>query len=60
MKSKREKVVSQTEAIAMIDEEIRRQQSELYKAINALDSTKINRLTMQIEILEWIKLKINV
>ena len=60
MKSKREKVVSQTEAIAMIDEEIKRLESELYKAINALDTTKINRLTMQIEILEWIKLKINV
>ena len=58
MKSEQQKAVSQTEAIAMIDEEIKRLQSELYKAINSLDSTKINRLTIQIEILEYIKLKI--
>ena len=60
MKSKKQKAVSQTETITMIDEEIKRLESELYKAISALDTTKINRLTMQIEILEYIKSKINV
>ena len=60
MKNKQSQPVSQAEAAEIIDEEIKRLESELYKAISALDTTKINRLTMQIEILEYIKLKINV
>ncbi len=43
-----------------MDEEIKRLESELCKAISTLDTAKINRLTMQIEILEYIKLKINI
>ncbi len=59
MKNKQNTAASQTAATAMIDEEIKRLESKLYTAISALDTTKINRLTMQIEILEYIKSKIN-
>ena len=59
MKNKQNTAASQTAATAMIDEEIKRLESKLYMAISALDTTKINRLTMQIEILEYIKSKIN-
>ena len=58
MKNKQSQPVSQTEAAEIIDEEIKQLESELYKAISALDTTKINRLTMQIEILQWIKSQI--
>tara|TARA_R110000772_G_scaffold181707_2_gene293021 strand:- start:2851 stop:3024 length:174 start_codon:yes stop_codon:yes gene_type:complete len=46
--------------IEIIEKEICRLQSKLYTAINVLDSTKINRLSMQIAILEYIKLQISV
>ncbi|QDP46459.1 MAG: hypothetical protein GOVbin3250_29 [Prokaryotic dsDNA virus sp.] len=60
MKNKQSQSASQSEAEEIMDEEIKRLESELCKAISTLDTAKINRLTMQIEILEYIKLKINI
>jgi hypothetical protein len=58
MKNKESQQVSQSEAIAIIDKKIQQLEIELCRAMNPIDTTKINRLTMQIEMLEWIKSKI--
>jgi len=55
MKNKESQQVSQLEAIAIIDKKIQHLEIELCRAMNPIDTTKINRLTMQINILEWIK-----